>query len=209
MPQGSILGPLLFIIYMNDIHCASENFKFILYDDDTTLVNPLCSFTHSSNSNDINQVSSLINFDLSKISDWLAVNKLSLNAEKTKYMIFHNYQKVIAENDITHLTLNGSVIERVTQFNFMGLTMNENMNWNIHCLKFWFKFENSCLPSLFKSILKYNQLHDIETRNRNQFHLFPTRTEGARNVLRHYIPELLQKFSAELLNLGHTHSIKK
>ena len=108
---------------MNDIHRASENFEFILYADDTTLVSPLCSFTLSSNRNDINQVSILINFELTKISEWLAVNKLSLNAENTKYMIFHNYQKVIAENDIPNLTLNGFVIERVTQFNFLGLTL--------------------------------------------------------------------------------------
>ena len=67
--------------------------------------------------------------------------------------------------------------------------------FNIQCLKCWFKFENNCLPSFFKSILKYNhELYDIETKNRNQFHLFPTRTEGARNVLRHYVPELLQNF---------------
>ena len=80
--------------------------------------------------------------------------------------------------------------------------------FNIQCLKFCFKFENNRFPSFFKSILKYNhELHDIETRNRNQFHLFPTRTEGARNVLRHYIPELLQTIPAELLNLAHTHSI--
>ena len=80
--------------------------------------------------------------------------------------------------------------------------------FNIQCLKFWFKFENNSLPSFFKSILKYNhELHDIETRNRNQFHLFPTRTEGARNVLRHYIPELLKKFPRELLNLARNHSI--
>ena len=80
--------------------------------------------------------------------------------------------------------------------------------FNIQCLKFWFKFENNCLPSFIKSILKYNhELHDIGTKNRNQFHLFPTRTDGARNVLRHYIAELLQTFPGELLNLARTHSI--
>ena len=57
-------------------------------------------------------------------------------------------------------------------------------------------------------MLKYNhELHDIETRNRNQSHLFPTHTEGARNVLTHYIPELLKKFQVELLNLAPTQSI--
>ena len=114
VPQGSILGLLLFIIYMNGIHCASENFKFVLHADDTTLVSPPYSFTLSSNKYDINQVSSVINLELSKISDWLAVDKLSLIAETTKYMIFHNNQNVIAENDIPNLSLNGSVIERVT-----------------------------------------------------------------------------------------------
>ena len=79
VPQGSTPGPLLFIIHMNDIHCASEHFKFILYADDTTLVSPLCSFTLSSNSDDITQVSSLMNFELSK-TVWLVVIDLSLNA---------------------------------------------------------------------------------------------------------------------------------
>ena len=60
----------------------------------------------------------MINVELTKISDWLAVNKLSLNAAKTKFMLFHNYQKIINEDDIPHLTINDTVIERVTEFNF-------------------------------------------------------------------------------------------
>ena len=129
--QGSILGPLIFIIYMNDIHTVNQNFTFILYADDTTLISPLRSFIHSSQS-DMDYVSTMINKELSKISDWLAVNKLSLNTANTEFMLFHNYQKTINEDDIPHLTINDTIIERVTEFNFLGLTMNEFMNWNSH-----------------------------------------------------------------------------
>ena len=134
VPQGSILGPLLFIIYMNDIHTVSDNLNFILYADDTTLSSPMCSFTRGCNDN-IEQISTSINSELNKIADWLVVNKLSLNVQKTKFMIFHYRQRVITENDIPCLVINNTLIERVTEFNFLGLTVNEYMNWNSHVQK--------------------------------------------------------------------------
>ena len=69
------------MIYMNDIHTVSDNLNFILYADDTTLSCPMCSFTRECNG-DIELVSTLINSELDKIADWLAVNKLSLNVQK-------------------------------------------------------------------------------------------------------------------------------
>ena len=140
VPQGSILGPLLFIIYMNDFHTVSQKFTFILYADDTTLISPLCWFIHRSQS-DMDYVSTMINMELSEISDWLAVNKLSLNTAKIKFMLFHSYQKTINEDDIPHLTINDTIIQRATEFNFLGAH-----NKRIHELEF------SCIKNIQQDI---------------------------------------------------------
>ena len=87
VPQSSILGPLLFIIYMSDKHTVSDNLNFILYADDTTLSSPMCSFSGGCDG-DIERVKILINLELNKIADWQAVNKLSLNVQKKSSWYF-------------------------------------------------------------------------------------------------------------------------
>ena len=124
VPQGLILRPLLFLLYVNYIHHASNKFNAILYADDTTLVGPLCSFKYNRKIYDNNA-------ELIEISDWLFSNKLSLNAPKTKYMLFHFPQRRITDIELS-LKINDQRIDRVNEFNFLGTIIHETLEWTRH-----------------------------------------------------------------------------
>ena len=116
VPQLSILGPLLFIIYIyNYIKTSTELFNVITYADDTTLMSTLGSFNSNENQNSVEQN---INEELNKISGWLKVNKLSLNAKKSKFMIFKHVNKTV---EPLSLKIENTNIERVNFFNFFRL----------------------------------------------------------------------------------------
>lgn len=121
VPQGSILGPLLFIIYLNDLENVTINFTPLLYADDITLITNI----------DIESKLNIerLNAELGSISDWLKLNKLSLNIKKTKAMLFHSPQKLLK---YPKLSINGKDIEFVKNFSFLGIQIDENLKWNFH-----------------------------------------------------------------------------
>ena len=128
VPQGSILGPLLFIIYLNDISKFSTLFNTITYADDTTLMGNLSKFK----SNGERDLSGNINYELTKLSDWLKVNRLSLNAKKTKLMIFRTFQKNVI---IPKIEMDEIELDPVSNFNYLGIIINENVKWKNHLNK--------------------------------------------------------------------------
>ena len=119
VPQGSILGPLFFLIYVNDLPSVTPIFYMLMYADDTTLY---CNLVGVNSEVKINN-------ELSKISEWLSSNKLSLNIKKTKFMVFHTPQKRV---NYSVLKLNNVNIERVSQFNFLGVVINSTLKWDKH-----------------------------------------------------------------------------
>ena len=119
VPQGSILGPLLFIIYVNDLYKVSTLLEPIMFADDTNLF-----LSHKN----IKKLFETANSELEKIYQWFKANKLSLNEDKTEYMLFHKTrQKDILPLKLPTLRINEKEIKRQSAIKFLGVIFDENL----------------------------------------------------------------------------------
>ena len=121
IPQGSVLGPILFLLYINDFHLCSSLFDFHLFADDASL------FYKNNNINDLKEK---INSELIKIHTWLSTNKLSLNIDKSNFVIFHPRQRKIAVN--INFEINNKQLKQTTTIKYLGVHIDANLNWNCH-----------------------------------------------------------------------------
>ena len=122
IPQGSVLGPLLFLLYINDLACVSSILTSFLFADDSNL------FHIGKN---LNTMCEIIDMEMVKILDWLRANRLSLNIDKTNFMVFRPRSK---ESVNINVHINGIPIQKVSHSKFLGVIIDDQLNWSHHIL---------------------------------------------------------------------------
>ena len=121
VPQGSILGPLLFIIYMNNI-CNVSHLCTILYADDTSVV---------ANNKNLDKLLEILNDELHKLSIWLKANKLSLNINKTYYILFHR-ARIKLPDVYLNIYMNNCTLTGTECYKYLGVILDSKMSWVQH-----------------------------------------------------------------------------
>ena len=118
VPQGSILRPLLFLIYINDLNCAIKYCSVHHFPDDTGLLNY---------NNPVNGMNKQVNQDLKNPENWLNRNKICLNVTKTEVVIFKSSRKLT--DVLLKLKLNGKRLYPINSVKYLGINIDENLNW--------------------------------------------------------------------------------
>ena len=118
-PQGSCLGPLLFLLFTNDLYRNLEYCNAILFADDTTVYK---------GHRNLNYLKWCLETDLAKLVDWFKANKLTLNVNKTVYMLFRGKEMPKTDNII----IDNKKIQESNNTKFLGLWMDKDLNWKKH-----------------------------------------------------------------------------
>ena len=123
VPQGTILGPLLFLLYINDLPNCHSHSQPRMFADDTHL-----TFAD----NDITKIERHLNDDLTNISQWLIVNKLTLNMSKTEFMVIGSRQRLYTFDSASVLLINGAPVKQVESTKLLVLNTDEHLSWSVH-----------------------------------------------------------------------------
>ena len=146
VPQGSVLGPLLFLIYINDLHKAIKYSLTHLFADDTNLL-----VIGSS----LKQIQKRINIDLKLLCKWLKANKISLNASKTELIIFRDPRKKISFD--LKIKVDGKKLFLCDSVKYLGILIDCHLNWNAH--------ETALSPKLSRAIGMLSKIRHYVDRN--------------------------------------------
>ena len=155
VPQGSILGPLLFILLINDLANSSKLFFVLLFADDTTL---------QMSSSNIKDLFKMANKELNVVAEWFKANKLTLNVSKTKYILFRKPNMNAKPEDLS-LTIDNTEIERIgndckdNYFKFVGVRIDEFLHWKDH-----FNYVKSKLASSTFALSKVRNILPEKTK---------------------------------------------
>ena len=122
VPQGSVLGPLLFLIFINDIPNASELLTW-LFADDTALM---------ASAQSLSLLQTVMNREVAKVQTWLLANKLSVHyVKKSQFMLINKNNKTRID-DKFELTMGGHIISRTKSYKYLGITVDEKFSWADH-----------------------------------------------------------------------------
>ena len=123
VPQGSVLGPLLFLVHISDLRYAT-NLETLNFADDTLLY-------HTFENPD--EIQNYMNKEMVKVHKWMENNHLRINSSKTKFMIFHKQLKKFKDLHTLRLKIGThEELEQVKDFKYLGLTIDQHLNWKQH-----------------------------------------------------------------------------
>ena len=161
VPQGSMLGPLLFLIYINDLPSVSKSLAFYLFTDDSNIY-----FEAS----DLFTLEKVLNLELRHVKKWLDANKLSLNIDKTNVVVFHSPARKLTEPIV--LKFGRKEISRTDHIRFLGVLLDETLGWKPHLVELFRKLSRSV--GIFYKLRHYVPADTIKTVYYALFYLFLT-----------------------------------